>query len=95
MAAVRPDAYEAAYRVLATTDLIDQVGAIRCPTLIVTGENDVGSTPRMSRAVHDRIVGSRLTIIDRLRHYLHVEDPQRVAELVNGFLDAVHHPSTR
>jgi pimeloyl-ACP methyl ester carboxylesterase len=95
VAAVRPDAYEAAYRVLATTDLIDQVGAIRCPTLIVTGENDVGSTPRMSRAVHDRVAGSRLTIIDRLRHYLHVEDPRRVAGLVNEFLDAVHHPSTR
>jgi pimeloyl-ACP methyl ester carboxylesterase len=95
VSAVRPDAYEAAYRVLATTDLIDQVVGIRCPTLIVTGENDVGSTPRMSQAVHDRVAGSRLTIIDRLRHYLHVEDPQRVAELVNGFLDAVHHPSTR
>ena len=33
----------AAYRVLCTSDLIDELPKIKAPTLIITGEHDVGS----------------------------------------------------
>lgn len=85
--------YASAYEVLATTDLIGQVDAIEQPVLIVTGEFDVGSTPRMSRAVHERIAGSELVVIDGLQHYLHIEVADQLAGLVNIFLDSTpaHH----
>jgi pimeloyl-ACP methyl ester carboxylesterase len=57
-----PRAYAAAYRVLATTDLADEAARIRVPTLIVTGEGDIGSNPRMARLLHARI--SRLAARD-------------------------------
>lgn len=87
--------YAASYEVLATTDLIDRVDEIVSPVLLVTGENDVGSTPRMSRAVHERLPGSHLVVVDGLQHYLHVEVAPRIADLVNDFLGShpAHHPT--
>lgn len=80
-----PRAYAAAYHVLATTDLADEAAGIRVPTLIVTGEGDVGSNPRMARLLHARIPGSRLEILSGLRHAILIEAPARVAPLLAGF----------
>jgi len=86
--------YAAAYEVLATSDLIDSVGDIACPVLLITGENDIGSTPRMSRAVHDKIAGSKLVVIDGLQHYLHIEIAHEIASHIHDFLGShpAHHP---
>jgi pimeloyl-ACP methyl ester carboxylesterase len=88
--------YAASYEVLATTDLIDTVDEILAPVLLVTGEHDVGSTPRMSQAVHERIPGSELVVVDGLQHYLHVEAAEGIAGLVNDFLGShpSHHPAS-
>jgi pimeloyl-ACP methyl ester carboxylesterase len=81
-----PGCYAAAYRVLATTDLADELGRIQAPTLIVTGEGDVGSSPRMARLMHERIPGSRLRILPGLRHSLLVEVPELVAQILEAFV---------
>src|SRR5436309_8424935 len=62
--------YAAAYRVFAESDVIDDLHRIGCPTLVMTGEHDTGSTPAMARAMHERIVNSRLAILPRYRHSL-------------------------
>lgn len=82
-----PAAYAAAYRVLATTDFADRLHEIRLPTLIVTGEQDRGSNPRMARLMHDRIAGSELVILPGLRHALPFEVPEKVAALIEGFIE--------
>lgn len=79
-----PASYAAAYTVFATSDLGDRLGEIRHPTLIATGENDVGSNTRMARMMHERIDGSRLEILPGLRHSVLVEAPDRIAELLIG-----------
>jgi len=81
--------YAAAYHVLVENDLIDEVKAIRCPTLIITGENDEGSTPAMSEALHQRIAGSRLTIVPGVKHYIHIERPEAIAAEWTRFVDEV------
>jgi pimeloyl-ACP methyl ester carboxylesterase len=83
---VDPVGYAEVYGILATADLGDSPARIACPTLIVTGENDRGSTPRMSRTLHELIPDSRLHIFPDLQHYLHVEDPARLAAMINDFL---------
>ena len=80
-----PRAYAAAYHVLATTDLADESSRVRVPTLIATGEGDVGSNPRMARLLHERIPGSRLEILPGLRHSILVEAPVLVARLLAEF----------
>ena len=74
--------YTAAYTVFSTSDLGDRLGEIRHPTLVATGENDVGSNTRMAQMMHERIEGSRLVILPRLRHSVLVEAPDTIAELL-------------
>jgi pimeloyl-ACP methyl ester carboxylesterase len=80
-----PACYAEAYRVLATSDLGDEIAAIACPTLIVTGEHDQGSSPEMARRMHALITGSELHILPRMRHSILIEAPDQVAELVGTF----------
>lgn len=87
-AANDPACYAAAYRVLATTDLADRLGGIRAPTLVMTGECDQGSTPRMARLIHARIAGSILHVLPRLRHSILLEAPDQVSAIVGDFLMA-------
>ena len=49
------------------------------PTLIMTGENEIGSTPNMSRMLHQKIKNSKLYIIPKAKHMATFEK----AELVN------------
>ena len=78
--------YAAAYTVFSTSDLGDRLHAIRAPTLIATGEHDVGSNTRMAGYMNERIRGSRLEILAGLRHSILIEAPQVVLHLVRGFL---------
>jgi pimeloyl-ACP methyl ester carboxylesterase len=80
------ESYLHAYTLFGTGDLGDRLGEIRAPTLVVTGENDGGSTPRMARLMHERIAGSRLEILPNLRHSVLIEAPERVAALLEEFL---------
>lgn len=78
--------YAAAYTVFSTSDLGDRLHAIRAPTLISTGEHDVGSNTRMAHFMHEQITGSQLKILPGLRHSILVEVPEQVTRLVRGFL---------
>jgi len=80
-----PVSYAAAYTVFATGDLGDRVGEIRHPTLVATGEHDVGSNVRMARMMHAAIAGSELCILSGLRHSVLVEAPQQVADMLMRF----------
>jgi pimeloyl-ACP methyl ester carboxylesterase len=79
-----PASYAAAYTVFATSDLGNRLSEIGHPTLVATGENDVGSNTRMARMMHERIKGSRLEILPGLRHSVLVEAPEKIAELLIG-----------
>lgn len=87
-AANDPECYAAAYRVLAETDLGPELGWIACPTLIMTGEEDQGSNPRMARFMHEKIRGSQLAILPGLRHSILQEAPDQVASHIGNFLIA-------
>jgi pimeloyl-ACP methyl ester carboxylesterase len=83
-------AYLASYRVFATGDaevllLLDRV---RCPTLVLTGEYDTGSTPAMSKVLAARLPGATLAILPGLRHLAPIEAPEVVATTLDRFLAA-------
>lgn len=69
--------YAACRRVLAfgVTELIRPVPSITCPTLVITAENDSGSTPEMSRAIAGEIPGAELVVVPKLKHMALVENP--------------------
>ena len=80
-----PGGYLNAYRVFALGDLGDELHRITCPTLVMTGEFDPGSNPRMARFMHGKIPNSSLEILPGLRHSLLVESPNLVAQKLNAF----------
>jgi pimeloyl-ACP methyl ester carboxylesterase len=81
-----PAAYAAAFRVLATSDLVDELHRIDVPTLIMTGVLDVGSPPEMSREMNRRIPGSRLLIVDGVKHAILEQAHEVVAAAIREFL---------
>ena len=68
-----PRGYAAAVRALGVVDLRATLRAIRCPTLVVVGEQDPGTTPAMARGIHESIAGSRLLVIPGAMHCSVVE----------------------
>jgi pimeloyl-ACP methyl ester carboxylesterase len=69
-----------AYEVFAAADaeVAGQLDAIGTPTLVMTGEGDAGSPPRMARDMAGAIAGAHLLILDDQRHMMPVLDATRV-----------------
>ncbi|MGH8817150.1 MAG: alpha/beta fold hydrolase, partial [Achromobacter pestifer] len=78
----------AAYRLFAEGDTIlaQAAPAIERPTLAMTGSEDVGSTPRMTRDLAQALPNARAQVVPGQRHMLPVEDPAIVALALQGFL---------
>ena len=76
------DCYAAAYRVLALEDLDGELAQISAPTLVATGELDLGSNPRMSQLMNLRIQNSTLRILPGLKHSILIEAPHVVARML-------------
>jgi len=51
---------------------------IKCPTLVLTGDNDDLTTPEMAREIAGGIAGSRLTIVPDCGHLSTLEQPAAV-----------------
>ena len=59
---------------------------IKSKTLIMTGENEVGSTPEMSRMLHRVIKNSELYIIPKAKHMATFERADLVNKEITKFL---------
>ena len=81
VAGMHHGSFLAAYRVFAEGDreLWPELGTIRCPTLAITGAEDLGSTPAMTRALAERIPRARAQIVPHCRHLLPYERPAELA----------------
>lgn len=73
----RAEVYPQIYRVLAEGDaeLAQPIGAIRCPTLVMTGAEDRGNSPAMTRRMAEVIPGAEAVILPGLRHMGLAENP--------------------
>ncbi len=78
--------YIAVLQALAKLDLRDRLEEIRCPTLVLVGENDPVSPLEMAEELHRGISGSRLRIIHRAQHLTPVEQPDEFNRAVLEFL---------
>ena len=71
---------------LKTWTVMDRLGEITVPTLLVGGRYDE-CTPGHMEEMHRRIPGSRLATIEDASHLCFAEQPEKFNELVNAFLD--------
>jgi 3-oxoadipate enol-lactonase len=81
--------YVGAIRAIGYVDLREAIGAIRCPTLILVGEEDRGTDITMATAMHERIAGSQLTVLPNAAHCSCVEAADAFTRAVLEFLQKV------
>lgn len=80
--------YTANVRMVARWRFTEHLRAIRCPTLIVVGEEDPSMPPAHARLMQDRIAESSLAIIPGASHIPPLEQPEAFRRAVEQFL---HH----
>ncbi len=63
---------------LARHDAADVLPEVRCPTLIICGERDHLTPPRVARTIAGRVPGARYVEIPRGTHFCLIEQPEKV-----------------
>ena len=83
-----PESYAQAAWVLANgvRELSSPKPEISAQTLVITCENDTGSTPEMSVAIADEIAGAQVMIIPELQHLGLMENPALFSAPILNFL---------
>jgi 3-oxoadipate enol-lactonase len=89
LAPTDPVGYVGAIQAIGYGDMREEIRAIRCPTLILVGEEDRGTDITMARTMHERIAGSELAVIPGAAHCSCVEAPEAFNRALLGFLERV------
>ena len=80
-----PDGYARSCEALAEMAPAD-TSRIECPTLLVTGDEDVVAPPQAVRMMGERITGSRVEVLRGCGHWTPVEKPEECTALLKRFL---------
>ena len=85
------DIYYKNYKVLVdgVSEVIGLQESIKCPTLIITADQDYGNGPEMAQSIASEIVDSSIIIMNGLRHMALFERPQELTEHLNNFLTTI------
>lgn len=67
-------------------DITDRLDGIRCPSLVLCGENDILKPPHYSETIASRIPGARLQVIPGAPHAMVLENHDAVNEALLRFL---------
>lgn len=71
-------------------DIMDRVGDIRFPTLVVCGSDDLLTPPKYAHYLAKMIKGARVEVIDGAGHMVMIEQPDEFNRRVLGFLQTLN-----
>jgi 3-oxoadipate enol-lactonase len=83
-----PLSYAAVYRMLAATDMQDELTGLRCPVLVIGGSFDRVRPPPLAEAVAKAISGARYIEL-RTGHYMAVQTPELFSDCIDEFFRTV------
>jgi len=86
-----PAAYAQCRAVLAAgvTELIRPDPPLNLPALVITCEHDTGSTPAMTHAIADEIIGGQALVIPHLQHMGLTQEPSLFTQPMLTFLQSL------
>ncbi|MBV9194721.1 MAG: 3-oxoadipate enol-lactonase [Solirubrobacterales bacterium] len=87
LVATPPEGYASCCEAIAAMDLRGDLASIATPTLVVSGADDPATPPEHGRRIADAVAGARFEVIGPAAHLASVEQPERVTELILGFLN--------
>ncbi len=64
----------------------DVLRSIKCPTLVIVGQDDIVTPPRESERIHELVSSSRLVVLERSGHMVLYERPDEVNQLIEEFV---------
>jgi pimeloyl-ACP methyl ester carboxylesterase len=91
LAQVRPSVLHGDLMACNAFDVRAEVSGIGIPTLILCGEQDEMTPPKYSAWLHQEIPDSRLVIVPGAGHMLMLEQPDVVANELDGFVCSIPH----
>ena len=74
------------FRAVARYDRLAEVGRIRCPVLVVAGDEDAAMGVPTAAELRDRIPEASLVVLRGAGHTIHIERPSTFAHLVSDFM---------
>jgi 3-oxoadipate enol-lactonase len=83
-----PASYATIWRMLAGTDMQDELTRLRCPVLVIGGSLDRVRPPPLAESVAKAIPGARYVEL-RTGHYMAVQTPDLISDCIDEFLRAV------
>lgn len=84
--AIDPKIYVNAFRIFVDTEMLPWLHEVTAPALVVTGDQDIGCSPRHAELMAQRLPSVRLVILENLRHSILLEAPDRVSAAISQFL---------
>jgi pimeloyl-ACP methyl ester carboxylesterase len=66
-----------------------EIPAIKCPTLVIVGDQDVATVPEKAIRIHNQIAGSYLKFIEGAGHSSCIEEPEQINNAIEEFLQRV------
>jgi pimeloyl-ACP methyl ester carboxylesterase len=88
MAETRPAVLHGDFLACDAFNVMDQLGRVRTPTLIVCGTEDRLTPLKFSEYLCNQISGAQLEILPGAGHMAMLEQPERVADTLGRFLNA-------
>jgi pimeloyl-ACP methyl ester carboxylesterase len=86
MSTTPPDVLHGDFAACDAFDIMDRLGEIAAPAVIVCGTQDWLTPSKYSLYLRDHLAGARLHLVEGAGHNVMIERPEAVAEALEGFL---------
>ena len=81
----RVEDWAAAWRAMARLDVLDRVGQLQQPTLVIAGKQDLSATPDIMLLTSQAIPNATYELLDPGTHMMVLEQPDTLAEKLVSF----------
>ena len=81
-----PEVLHGDYAACDAFDVMERLGEVRCPTLVIGGTADMLTPPKYAIYLRDHIPGAELVLVDAAGHMVMLEKAEIVARAVSEFM---------
>jgi 3-oxoadipate enol-lactonase len=85
--ATPPAGYIGCCHALPKINVTERLRDVRCPALVIVGEEDPGTPVEMAREIHAALPAAELAVLCRASHLSNVEQPEEFNRALESFLD--------
>ncbi len=81
-----PEVFLNVFNIYANTEIFPNLKDINKPSILITGENDLGCSPKHNKLMSDKMQNSKLVILPKVKHSILIEKPNEVATCLIEFI---------